>query len=113
MYKVAKREEIEAWMGKRGIDILAIQETHIPTTHKEKRSKHTWYFSGEEKQGDKGIHAGVAIVVKNELRNYVTHVTPINDRIMHITLRGRKYRDLLGVRADRTGRRREKILHRY
>ena len=99
MFRVAKREEVEAWMEKRGVDILALQETHIPTSHKEKRSKHTWYFSGGEEQDNKGIHAGVAIVIRNELRNYIVQVAPVSDRIMYITLKGRRNMDVFSVYA--------------
>eukprot|EP00973_Karenia_brevis_P072306 10044615-Karenia_brevis.AAC.1 len=62
---------------------MALQETHIPTTHQEIRKHHAWYFSGKvhtedtdknhdkDKNKDKAIHEGVAIVVHNSLRNYI------------------------------------------
>ena len=88
MMRVAKIEEVESWMRQYDVDILALQETHVPTTHREVRRHFTWYFSGTEQGGDKAIRGGVAIVMRNELRNYVTQVEPISDRIMSITLRG-------------------------
>ena len=88
MMRVAKREEIENWMYNSGVKVMAVQETHIPTSHQEVRKHYTWYFSGASTDPQKAIHTGVAIVVANDFRNYVKDVEPINDRIMAVTLRG-------------------------
>lgn len=47
MKRAGKREEIEKWMKKKGIQILAIQETHIDQNARESRAEYTWHFSGE------------------------------------------------------------------
>ncbi len=47
MKRVGKREEIEAWMKRKGIHILVIQETAIEQDSREIRGEYTWYFSGE------------------------------------------------------------------
>ena len=82
----------------KNIEILAMQETHIGDEIKEdfKTSKYTWYFSGggtEAKkiaQGDAPLgHQGVAIVMKNELRNYIKDIDTIDERFISITLRGK------------------------
>ena len=44
--KQGKREEIEKWMKKHDIAILAVQETHMATYCKETRKTHTCYHSG-------------------------------------------------------------------
>ena len=61
-----------------------ITETHINTNNKETRKEYTYYFSG----GDTKQHhfAGVAIIVKNKLINYMEDIQPINERLMTITL---------------------------
>ena len=46
MKVVMKREEVEAWMIKRNIQVTVVQETHIPTTGVERKKRVTWYFSG-------------------------------------------------------------------
>ena len=67
MKVVMQREEVEAWMVRRDIQVTVLQETHIPTTGVERRKRFTWYFSllkggGEGKNGR--TFAGVAIVFK-------------------------------------------------
>ena len=51
-----KRCEIEQWMRRRNIDVLAVQETHVGNDMVLTRAHYTWYHSG----GDTGstIHAG-------------------------------------------------------
>ena len=84
MKQTAKRILIERYMKQNNIDIGLITETHINTNNKETRKEHTYYFSG----GDTKDHhyAGVAIIVKNELQNYIEDIQPINERLMRITL---------------------------
>ena len=81
-------------MKKNKIQILAIQETKINTSCMEQRKNYTFYFSGNEKlknsKGEisKNTHAGVGIIINNELLNYTEDIEPINDRIMSIALSG-------------------------
>ena len=87
MKRAAKRDMIEAWMEDKGVSILAIQETHINTTHMERRKRYTWFFSGSTPEGKPGnIYAGVGFVIKNTLLNYVSDMRPISDRVMDMTL---------------------------
>ena len=44
MKMVMKREEVEAWMSKRNVQVTVVQETHIPTSGVERRNRFTWYF---------------------------------------------------------------------
>ena len=58
----------------------------------EQRKHYTIYFSGNEKlTNDKGeilknTHAGVGIIISNELRNYIEDIEPINDGIISLTI---------------------------
>ena len=88
MKEVMKREEVEEWMVRRGVDVLALQETHIPETKVEVRNKFTWYFSGKAPPGEKAIVEGVALVIKNDWRNYIADVQPVNERIALLKLWG-------------------------
>ena len=79
-------------MKAKSIKILALQETKINLNAKEQRTHYTFFFSGDttnlKQNGDINdyTHAGVAIVISNELLNYIQDINPINDRIMTITL---------------------------
>eukprot|EP00975_Prorocentrum_lima_P000887 186258-Prorocentrum_lima.AAC.1 len=42
----AKREEIEIWMKRHHVHITFLQETKMPTVHKEVRPGFTWYNVG-------------------------------------------------------------------
>ena len=66
MYRVMKREEVERWMKEHGVEIMAIQETHDPHSKVGTRKHFPWYFSGSD-DGERGIHAGVEVVIRNEL----------------------------------------------
>jgi exonuclease III len=88
MKVVMKREEVEAWMASKSVMVLALQETHIHTSGVEKRGRYTWYFSGPRGgvDGKEGrTYAGVAIVIKNEWRNYVRDIEPVDER--HLVMR--------------------------
>ena len=69
------------------IDIKTIQETHSGEATREHRTRYSWYFAGGREAGT--IHHGVAIVIRNELRNYMLDVEDINERLMIMTLRGK------------------------
>ena len=84
MRTIGKREQIEAWMRDKNTDILLVQETHVTTCSREDRKRYTWYFiAGDDPEKSK--YAGVAIVIRNELKNYIHDIEPINERIMWIT----------------------------
>ena len=51
-----------------------------------KRARYTWYHSGGSES--RTIYAGVAIVIRNAFRNYVSDIQTHSERLMHITLRG-------------------------
>ena len=82
-----KREEVEGWMKKHNIRIMVLQETYVKQNTREVRKGFTWYFSGENKTGREWT-AGVAIIVETTYVKYIEDIEPINDRLMHITIRG-------------------------
>jgi len=84
--KVGVREEVEKWMKKHSIKVLALQETRNSQNTRETRKGHTWFFSGEG--GRETYTAGVALVIDNEYLQFIDDLEPINDRIMYITLKG-------------------------
>ena len=61
--------------------------TYVKQNTREVRKGFTWYFSGENKTGREWT-AGVAIIVETSYVKYIEDIEPINDRIMHITIRG-------------------------
>ena len=68
------------------IDILCLQETHVNVSTKEVRKEYTWYFGGNEGAAGTRTYAGVAVVVSNDLVNYIHNIVPINDRLMYVVL---------------------------
>ena len=88
MKAAAKREMIEQYMKLQTKTILATQETHMMTTHVEKRKQFTCLFSGQTEKGEEARRfAGVAIIIDNECINYIKTIEPINDRRMTIEIR--------------------------
>jgi exonuclease III len=81
-----KCTEVEDWMSLNKIDILLLQETHVGGVEQVKRARYTWYHSGGSES--RTIYAGVAIVIRNAFRNYVSDIQTHSERLMHITLRG-------------------------
>lgn len=77
--------EVETWVRRNGIEILAAQETKQPRNGQIVKKRHTWYFFGNNKTNME--HHGVAIAIASELRNYVKDVIPINERLMIFTFR--------------------------
>ena len=75
-------------MDSKRIDILVIQETHVGDESREQfiKSNYSWCFSG----GAQGAtcYPGVAIVVKNEPRNFIKDIEAIDERLMTLTLTG-------------------------
>ena len=86
--KAGKRTELEQYIDFKRIDILVIQETHVGDEIREqfKKSSYSWFFPGGA-QGATCYH-GVAIVVKNELRNYIKDIAAIDERLMTFTQSG-------------------------
>ena len=64
-----------------------LTETQINTNHKENRKggQYTYFFAGGDTE--KQHRAGVGIIIRNELVNYMTDVQPIYERIVKIILR--------------------------
>ena len=64
--KAGKREEVEKWMQKHRLYILALQDGHVKLDAKESRQHFAWYFS-DEKLSTSGIKfaGGVGFVIKN------------------------------------------------
>ena len=65
---------------------MLLQETHTNQTNKETRRMFIWFFSGDQTDSSQHTFAGVAIVIRNELLNYVLEVALISARLMHISL---------------------------
>ena len=86
--RAGKRTELEQYMDFKRIDILVIQETHVGDESREpfKNSNYSWFFSGGA-QGATCYH-GVAIVIKNGLRNYIKDIETIHERLMTLTRSG-------------------------
>ena len=64
------------------IKVIALQETRVPAHHVSVIDKYTVYFSGNEDMGVKAREYGVGIAVHSELKQYIKHIEPINNRIM-------------------------------
>ena len=67
MNKLRKKEIVEHWMTTNDVQILLVQETHTNLNAKEHRDKYTCFFSGGLAKNSEYTHAGVAIVVNNEV----------------------------------------------
>ena len=74
-----------------------LQGTHTGGTGRWIRNGNTWYFSGGEEE--RTIHTGVAVVIRNELRNYINDVEPISDRMIKLKLKGVVLLTFLGAYA--------------
>ena len=89
--------EVERWMAKSKTDISVIQESHVGENKQEIGEKYTWVFGGVGEK--KSIHEGVAVVFRNEMRNYVQKVIHINERIIAVKMRGVVPITIIGVYA--------------
>lgn len=72
-------------MKKNSIEVMAIQETRETNNKQILTKEHTWYFPGNQTNIE---HHGVGMIIRNELRNYVKDVIPINSRLIILILRG-------------------------
>eukprot|EP00975_Prorocentrum_lima_P045474 9519829-Prorocentrum_lima.AAC.1 len=68
------------------VDIALLQETHQGGNYTSQRARYQWFWSGGDERMT--IHAGVAIVIRNESNNYVEDVLSLDNRSMAIRLRG-------------------------
>ena len=66
---------------KNKIEICGVTETHEPNQRQIQTQQYTWYFSGNKTPIE---HHGVAVVIRDELRNYVQDVIPLGSRLMKI-----------------------------
>ena len=107
-----KRQQIENYMKKNNIKILALQETYIKQNTKEARKEYTWYFSGENQQNDSSWTAGVGFVISNDYVKYIEEIIPHTDRIMQLTLKGTLTINLINIyipQAERPEEEKEKV----
>ena len=100
--KAGKREEIETWMKKNNVQIVALQETRIKTNSRESRKEFTWYFSGEN--GRDTYTPGVGFVINNTYIQHVRDIEPINDRIIVLSLRHTPDLTLISAYMPQAGR---------
>ena len=75
-------------MNKRNIQSLLLQETHVNQHVREIRKNYTWFFAGDtdKNSGKNHTEAGVAIVIHNELINYIWDIQSYSDRLISVTL---------------------------
>jgi len=85
--KLGMREEVETYMKKNDIKILALQETNTKQNAKEARKEYTWYFSGENSQTNSTWTQGVGFVISNDFAKYVEETIPHTDRIIQLTFK--------------------------
>ena len=83
--KPGTREEIEKWMERNDVDILVLQDTKSKHNSREARKQYTWYFSSENPTNP-NYTTGVGTVIRNKLVKHITHIEPINDRLMFLVL---------------------------
>ena len=62
------------------------EETRNNQNSRETRKQHTWLFSGEG--GRPEYTAGAALIVANNILQYIEDIEPITDRLMYAVLRG-------------------------
>jgi len=85
--KLEGRLLIEKYMDLHNIDIMMLQDTKLKFNQKERKNKYTWFNSGENPlYVQKPFSSGVAFVIRNTFLNYVKEITPVNDRIITLTL---------------------------
>lgn len=90
MKRIGKRGEIETWMKKNNIDMLAKQETHLGQNSRERRGTHTWYFSGEKHHSalNQEYTIGTGCVINNKFIKYIDDIIPISDKLIAIRING-------------------------
>ncbi len=64
---------VEKYMKNKFIDFIALNETHIATTHRENRKGLTWYFNGTKTGTETTLKGGAALVIKNELETILMY----------------------------------------
>ena len=90
--RLGKREKVKYWMKKNNVNILLLQETHVNMNVREQRKHFTWFFAGSVDKKDStgkrvlNTEAGVAIILNNELLNFIWDIQPISDRLITLTL---------------------------
>ena len=84
------------------IDLLFAQETHVTQNSKEKRKNYTWYLNGSD-TGDREF-AGMAVIVKNEIHEFIKDVIPHNHRLLEVQLEGTIPTTLVSAYAPQAGR---------
>ena len=78
-------------MRRRQIGVVLIQETSVPYTYEEENTRCTWHFRGITDGSNTA--RGVVTVYRNELRNCVDSILPVNERIIMVKIRA--IRDIL------------------
>jgi len=85
--KLEGRLLIEKYMDQHNIDVMFVQDTKVKFNQKERKTKYTWFNSGENPiYSQKPFSSGVAFVIRNTYLNYIKEITPVNDRIITMTL---------------------------
>ena len=92
-----KKHEVEQWMEASKTEIMVLQETHVGDNRKDINEKYTWFYGGVGEE--RTIREGVAVVIKNEMRNYVQDVVMVSERIIILKLRGTVPITVIGVYA--------------
>ena len=77
--------EVEQWLTRTKTDCAGVQETYIGANKQTTNQNYTWYYSGNKQEH---CRHGVAFVIRNELKNYIKDIIPINERIMVVKFEG-------------------------
>ena len=111
--KLEGRLLIEKYMDTHNLDVMFIQDTRVIHNQKERTNTYTWFNSGENPiYKQKPFSSGVAFVVRNTYLNYIKEITPVNDRIIVLTLYATMPITLISAyapTADKTTEQKEKF----
>ena len=110
--KMGKREEIEQYMKRNEIKIMALQETRVRNNTREARKEYTWFFSGERQHKTSTYTPGVGFVIKNDFVKYIEDIIPHTDRIIELKLKGAIQINLICVympQAERTEEEKDEV----
>lgn len=79
--EAGKRKDIEQWVKRTGINIVALQETKANNNSKETRKEYTWFFGGDQTKTHTDYGMGF---IRNDWLQHIEDIEPIDDRIMLI-----------------------------
>ena len=109
--KIETGQNITQMLRRNQIHIAAIQETHIPHSLNYISDGYRVITTASTRiQNEQPLGlttGGVAILIHNELEQHITHITRINNRIMHLTLQSQnshRPKAILNTYASHSGK---------